>query len=204
MTVMILDEARSKQYLRERSAEPTGRRREEVWDGVTFIMPEANAEHADLAAFFIWAFRTVFRPRDGHRVSGPINVSDRASDWTHNYRAPDVSLYLAETKARLLDSHWFGGPDFALEVVSPNDKSRDKLGFYAKVGTREVLILDRQPWVMELYSLIEGRLELSATTKPGGAPIASTVTPFTFQFVDGTFGHTVKIVHRETGQDWVD
>ena len=53
--------------------------------------------------------------------------------------------------------------------------SREKLDFYAKVGTREVLILDRDPWSLELYALRRDRMHFKAKTVPGGEPITSGV-----------------------------
>lgn len=87
-----------------------------------------------------------------------VNVSDRRRGWTTNYRCPDVAVFLAETRAKDCGTHWFGGPDFAVEITSPNDRSRDKLEFYAKVGVRELLIVDRRPWRLELYRRNDGQL----------------------------------------------
>ena len=203
MAVLILDPELAEQVLADREASPGGRRREEVWDGVTFIMPDADTELSDIGIFFAWAFRSVFDPEAGDRVQGPTNVTDRATKWTQNYRCPDVCLYLSGNPAEDRRTHWYGGPDFALEIVSPHDRSRDKLDFYAGAGTREVLIVDRDPWRMELYQLSRGKMRLRGTVPPGGSLLTSAVTPFTFQLVRGRPRPKVKIRHPETGQEWV-
>ena len=63
-------------------------------------------------------------------------------------------------------THWYGGPDFAVEVISPYDRSRKKLDFYAKVGVRELLLVDRKPWSLELYRLTDGELKLVGEITP--------------------------------------
>src|SRR5207253_305814 len=61
--------------------------------------------------------------------------------------------------ARDCGTHWCGGPDFCVEIASPGDRSRDKLAFYAGIGVRELLLVDRDPWALELFRLSAGRLE---------------------------------------------
>ena len=203
MPVLILSPRVAERVLNDYEA-ATGRRFDEVWDGVTYIMPEPDNEHFDLSTFFVWVFRTVFDPADGHRVGGPANVSDRADDWRQNFRVPDVSVFLSGNPAQDRGTHWFGGPDFAIEIVSPDDQSREKLDFYARVGTREVLILDRDPWRLELYQLRRGRMRLKGTVLPGdGESLPSAVLPMTFQLVRSRPRPRVKITHSETGQEWV-
>src|SRR5579885_283459 len=99
MPVVVLDPELTEQILSDREASPGGRRREEVWDGVTFIMPDADTEHSDISTFFVWVFRSVFSPDHGDRVQGPTNVSDRSRQWTKNYRCPDMSLFLSSSPA---------------------------------------------------------------------------------------------------------
>jgi|SRR5947209_6871213 len=203
MPVVVLDPELTEQILADRESSPGGRRREEVWDGVTFIMPDADTEHHDIAIFFIWVFRSVFNPDHGDRVQGSTNVTDRLRGWRKNYRNPDVCLFRAGNPAEDRGTHWYGGPDFALEIVSPDDRSRDKLDFYAGVGTREVLILDRDPWRMELYQVSRGKMRLRGTGAVGGGVVTSTVTPFTFQLVRSRPRPKIKITHSESGQEWV-
>ena len=58
-----------------------------------------------------------------------------------------------------MGTFWYGGPDFAVEVISPFDRSRKKFEFYARVGVRELLLVNRKPWSLELYRLDRGRAE---------------------------------------------
>ena len=126
-------------------------RYDEVWEGVYIIMPSPNDEHQDLVAGTVGVLRqTIQKPGLG-KVRLGINVSDRVVDWKTNFRIPDAMVYLNDNPAQCYDTSWYGGPDFAIEVASPGDRSRLKLGFYASVGTRELLLIDRDPWNMWLY-----------------------------------------------------
>jgi hypothetical protein len=59
MAVMILDPGLAEKILADRRV-AGGDRREEVWDGVTFIMPEGDNPHDTIAGFFYAVFWTVF------------------------------------------------------------------------------------------------------------------------------------------------
>jgi Uma2 family endonuclease len=203
MPVLVQNRVLAAELLKQRQADD-GSRWDEVWDGVTVIMPEADLEHDDVAVYFVYVFKTVFGPVSNARVHGRVNISDRVSGWTTNYRVPDLSLFLPGNAAKDCRTHYRGGPDFALEIVSPDDRSRDKLDFYAVVGTREVLVLDRDPWQMELYRLRRGKMKLVGVVKPDdGKSLSSGVLPFTFQLVRGQPRPRVKLVHAETEQEWI-
>jgi Uma2 family endonuclease len=60
------------------------------------------------------------------KVRPGVNISDRIVDWKHNFRVPDIVVFLNDTLAECHDTFWFGGPDFAIEIVSPDDRTRDK------------------------------------------------------------------------------
>ena len=137
---------------------------DEVWDGVYILMPNPNIEHQEIATRFAMALGPVIEwPGLGSVFQG-VNVSDRADDWTKNYRCPDVAVYLAGNPASARESHWLGGPDFAIEIISPYDRSREKLDFYASVGVRELLLIDRDPWTLELFHLHDGKMTLTGTS----------------------------------------
>jgi Uma2 family endonuclease len=79
---------------------------------------------------------------------------------------PDVAVFLQDTAAVNHGAFWFGGPDFVVEIVSPDDQTREKLDFYAKVGVRELLLVDRSPWQLELYRLRGRKLEVHQAASP--------------------------------------
>ena len=53
-------------------------------------------------------------------------------------------------------THWQGAADFLVEVISPDDRTREKLPYFASLGVRELLLIDRDPWAVELYRLGDG------------------------------------------------
>ena len=179
-------------------------RREEVWDGVTVIMPEADLLHNDLDGFIYRIFFALFAEDYRHRVYHRLNLSDREEGWTQNYRNPDMALFLETNPAKDCGTHMCGGPDFALEVMSPGDRSREKLGFYAAIRTREVLLLDRNPWSLELFRFEGNEMRLAGQVVPDdGQILASAVVPIGFALIQSAPRPKVKIVHNETGQEWV-
>jgi Uma2 family endonuclease len=195
MAVMVLDPGFAKAVLSLKSSERQERLREEVWEGVTFIMPEADNPHDGIA---------IFGQNADYVLHFRVNISDRQRDWTKNYRTPDMALFSAHGPEIDCDTFWLGGPLVALEVISPDDRSREKLEFYAKVGTREVVIMDRDPWQLELYRLHQGKLKLAGAIKPGdGKKLVSGVVPLEYQLVRSRPRPKVKIVHTETGQEWI-
>jgi Uma2 family endonuclease len=150
MVMVVLDESVEEQLKAERRAKGLDGH-DEVWDGVYHMSPLANNEHqwiiSRLAGIF---FITIDSPGLGQAFAG-ANVSDREDGWEKNYRVPDLAVFLEGNTAQDRESHWLGGPDFVVEVASPRDETREKLPFYGKVGVRELLLVDRDPWALGLY-----------------------------------------------------
>ncbi len=176
---------------------------DEVWNGVYVMSPLANDEHQDIAGSLYALFReTVQEPGLGIARPG-INVSDRRQDWRQNFRCPDAAVFLNGTSAINCDAHWFGGPDFAVEVASPGERVTKKLGFYAAVGTRELLILNRSRWKLSLYRLIDGELRLDGESSVAdGNWLSSNVLPLSFRLIDGIKRPRIEVRHAD-GQTWM-
>lgn len=139
----------------------------------------------------------------GDSVLPGCNVSDRDAGWTENYREPDAVVYLASNPAKDSDTHWSGGPDLAVEIVNPGENPRLKLGFYEQVNTRELFIVERDPWAVEMYQFRSGKLVLVGTAKAtNGVVLASSVLPLTFELSAGAARPTIRIAHTGTGQVW--
>jgi Uma2 family endonuclease len=175
---------------------------DEVWGGVYVMAPLANNEHADIQTKLaaILTFLIGF-PGLG-RVHAGANVSDQPKDWTKNYRCPDVLVFLNGNKAEDRNTHWFGGPDFAVEVASPGDQSREKVDFYAGLGVPELLIIDRDPWQLELFRLAQGRLRsVAIATVENGLTVESQVVPISLGLAPGQKRPVIVITSRD-GQSW--
>lgn len=202
MPVLILDPVYEQHVRAVREAE-TPNARDEVWDGVVVMPPLPNVEHQILVTDLALVFAAVVNRAAGDLALAGANVSDREADWQNNYREPDVLVYLAGNPAKNAGTHWVGGPDLAVEVVSPGEDPRQKLPFFAKVNTREVLVVDRDPWAVELYQLRGGQLVLAGRSDAANpAVLASGVLPLTFRLQPGTPRPTILVAHSADGRTW--
>jgi Uma2 family endonuclease len=176
---------------------------DEVWEGVYVVSPIRDVEHQRLLGELLLVFSELIARGNGEFFVPGINLSDRLEDWKANYRIPDLVLYLPENPAIFNKAFVCGGPDFAVEILSDNDLARQKLDFYAKVNTRELLLLDRDPWALELYRLNNGKLELVGISTPESPQtLTSAVLPLTLRLVPGENRLTVELGRLDGGENW--
>ncbi len=202
MTAIIADPALKRRLIEERRA--TGADKyDEVWEGVYVMSPLANNQHQHLAGrLFNLLFACIEEEGLGTVYPG-ANVSDRNTDWRQNFRCPDVLVFLDGNTAEDRDSHWFGGPNFAIEIASPGDRSYEKLAFYASVNTDEVLIVDRHPWQLVLFRRQDDAMvEVGRSTADDPQELASAVVPLTWKLAAGEKGPQIEVVHRDGRQRW--
>ena len=133
------------------------------------------------------------------------NVSDRPRRWKRNYRCPDVAVFLPGNPAEDRDTHWFGGPDFAVEILSPYDRSRQKFGFYAKAGVRELMLVVRRPWSLELYRRANKDFELAGKSEPSldSPPLLSAVLNLGFRLIPGDTRPQIEVSKAEGDLRWL-
>jgi Uma2 family endonuclease len=120
-----------------------------------------------------------------------------------NYREPDFAIFLKGTRAQNRGTYWLGGPDFGVEIRSPNDRTCEKLDFYAQVGTGELLVICRNPWKLELYRRDGGVMRLvGQSTLDAPEVLQSDVIPLSFRLIPGDVRPRIEVVHSEGGQRW--
>ncbi|HEV2293267.1 MAG TPA: Uma2 family endonuclease [Tepidisphaeraceae bacterium] len=203
MALMVLD-AQDEERLKAERAASGADRFDEVWEGVYMMAPLANNEHQFLQARLTRALQDALGPTGPELVQAGANVSDREDGWTQNYRCPDVVVVLPGSVARDCGTHWCGGPDFCVEIISPGDRTRDKLDFYAHVGVRELLLVDRNPWGLELYRLANKQLELVGRSDLANAPtLMSIVVPVSFRLVVARPRPKIELTHHDGAQRWM-
>jgi Uma2 family endonuclease len=201
--VMLVAEPHLEEQLRLQRKESGADRFDEVWEGVYFVSPIPNVEHQLLVGRLCAIFQVVVDAVGGGMAFPGVNVSDREEGWTHNYRGPDAAVVLKGNPAKNCGTHWCGGPDLLVEIVSPDDRSREKLAFYSQVGVRELLIVDREPWELELYRLEAGELRSVGRSSPeGSTQLQSVVLPLNFRLVNADPRPVIEIAHRDSRQVW--
>ena len=202
MGLLITDPELAKQIIAEREA-TDGRAHDEVWNGLYVMSPLPNMLHQLLVNRLERAFASVVDEARGDRVFPGVNVSDREDGWNKNYRAPDVVVILHDNPGKDCDSHFFGGPDLVVEILSPGDRARDKRGFYASVGVKELLIIDRKPWQLELYRFQNGSLDLvGKSTFDDNESIASAVLPIRLRIVPDESRPLIEITDTIQAHCW--
>lgn len=200
-SVLILDPAMIQSLMDAREISRSDRY-DEVWDGRLVVPPMPNNEHSRLVMKFCEAFSAVVDWDRGDEALPGGNLSDREK-WKSNYRVPDAIVVLASGTCEDRDTHWYGGPALVLEILSPGEKKFAKFDFYAGIGTREVLIVDRKPWSVELFRLVESKLVsagLSTAEKPNW--IASESLPLKFRLLSGKARPMIEVVHAEDARRW--
>jgi len=102
--------------------------------------------------------------RYGGMALTQANVSTRER-WDNDYRIPDVAVI---TPGRLTDPTlaWVE-PDVVFEVRSPGDESFEKLAFYAAVGVRAVVIVERDTKAAQVLNLVDGNFVAAASGADG-------------------------------------
>jgi Uma2 family endonuclease len=203
MATLITDPELEDQ-VRARRAEWGGDRYDEVWEGTYMMTPLPNPEHGEIQMALGTVFRIALGFSHPAKIYPGVNVSDRADDWTRNYRCPDVAVVFPGGIARDCGAYFLGGPDIVVEIVSPCDRSRDNIAFYGQVGVRELLLVDRDPWGLELHRLRDGRLELAGRSRLEQPDVVqSTVLPLTFRLIAGEIRPRIEVSHTDGVQKWV-
>lgn len=204
MPTVILDVELAQQLRDDRAARGLDKY-DEVWDGTYMMAPAPNNEHQGILTGLVSILQeTIGQPKRGKVFPG-VNVSDRRQDWKENYRIPDVAVFMNDSQAVDCGSYWFGGPDLAIEILSHGDQAREKIAFYGSVATRELLIIDREPWQLELHQLAGETLELVATNRPDDSePVSSEVTGLSFalQSVEASHRPMIVVAQAASGQSW--
>ncbi len=125
---------------------------DEVWDGVLHVPPTPTSDHQGLESDLEAALRPLALAR-GLRIFHQLGVLDPRDHWG-NYRIPDVLII---DPANVIPAGTEGPVEVAIEILSPDDESRDKMPFYAERGVKELWLVDRDTRLVEVY-LLRGKV----------------------------------------------
>jgi Uma2 family endonuclease len=107
-------------------------RRDEVWEGVLHVIPPPSHEHERLASLLHELLGPLGRAA-GLELTGTIGIGEGERD----YRVPDLALHRPGYAPQ-----WHPTAALVMEIVSPGDKTREKLDFYATHHVDEIVIVD--------------------------------------------------------------
>jgi Uma2 family endonuclease len=203
MATMVLDPYVEEQVLASRVG-TDGDKYDEVWEGVYIVTPLPSNEHQRLVIKLCMILSAVVEVNELGDVFSGVNLSDRNEGWDKNFREPDVAVFLRSGRAIDRGTHWQGAADFLVEIISPGERTREKIPFYSSIGVVELLVIDRDPWSLELYRQENGQL-----TKVGQSTLAvpdvleSQTVGLTLQLLPGESRPQIHVTHPASGRQWV-
>lgn len=126
---------------------------DEMWDGLLHMAPAPAYEHQRIVSAIDRFLGSLCERRGRGVLAIGINVFNELSA-TPDYRIPDFT-FIASGREGLLarDGVRGGGPDAVIEIRSPDDETYDKLPFFARLGVREVIVIDRDTKRPEMFRL---------------------------------------------------
>jgi Uma2 family endonuclease len=201
---MLIENPRLEEELKERRKAWGADHHDEVWEGVYFMAPLADNDHQELVAGLTFALYDVVDAAGLGKVFPGVNLAGAAEDWTFDYRAPDVVVILASGTAQDQKTCYRGAADFVIEITSPRDRTYEKIPFYSRQGVRELLIVDRQSWALELYQNQGGGLEKAGQSETQRSDLLrSGVVPLEFRLLPGQPRPRIEVTHAETRRQWM-
>lgn len=113
---------------------------DEVWEGSYHVAPAPSAAHAyldDVLAVLLHPYAQAA----GLIGTGPFNLG-RPDD----YRVPDRGYHRGRPKGT-----WVPTAAIVVEIVSPDDETYEKFGFFADRGVEELIVVDPSVQALALW-----------------------------------------------------
>jgi Uma2 family endonuclease len=142
---------------------------DEVWEGVYHMNPAPHRRHAHIAQQLAELLGTPARAAGLVPMIGIFNLGE-----PEDYRVPDGGLFRPGP-----DEVYVPTAALVVEIISPDDKTWEKLGFYAAHGVDELLIVDPQArrvqWLGRQSDGRYGPVERSALNALGADELAARI-----------------------------
>jgi len=142
VTVVVLGERPETTELIERRRRLGQDRSDEVWEGVYHVAPDARFEHNRLGYLLLRRVEQRALER-GLIPSTTFNLGD----GIHDFRIPDLSLHEGSPRGAFIPTAVVVG-----EVLSPDDETWEKFGFYARRGVAEVWVADLDTRTVRVFA----------------------------------------------------
>jgi Uma2 family endonuclease len=153
--------------LLERRRLSRGDRHDEVWEGVYHMVPAPGARRS-LIVMRLGILLDGAARAAGLVVTVEFNLGD-----ADDYRIPDLGVHRGEPRGT-----WIPTAAAVVEIVSPDDETWDKLGFYAERGVDELIIVDPARDSVDWRGLRDGeyvRIERSGLVDLDGRRLAAQI-----------------------------
>ena len=142
---------------------------DEVWEGVYHVNPAPHSRHVAVQQQLAVVLDPLARAAGLRPRVGIFNLGEEG-----DYRVPDGGLLRPGADAVYLST-----AAVVIEIVSPDDKTWEKLGFYAAHGVDELLIVDPQEHRVHWLALQQGGdyqpIERSALIALGAGELGASI-----------------------------
>jgi Uma2 family endonuclease len=156
---------------------------DEVWEGVLYAPPAPGRLHQRLGTKLV-AFLEPLLNQRGVEVQYETEVH-RPGSGGQDYRIPDLVFFREDQPSLTLTERGLeGGPLAVLGILSKDDETYEKLGFYAALGIREVIVLKPDTREVEIFRLA-GSAYVAVSADASGAVHAASID-VRFSTVPGT------------------
>jgi len=120
--------------------------RDEIWHGDYHVAPHEHGRNGAVASELQAVLREPARAA-GLRAGGSFNVGEKG-----DFRVPDLGFHRGSP-----DQLYFTTAALLVEVLSPDDETYAKLGFYARHGVEELWIVDPVQQTVGMWTLAAGQ-----------------------------------------------
>lgn len=117
---------------------------DEVWEGSYHVAPAAHPAHGYLD-HALAVLLDPYAKAAGLVPTGPFNLGS-----ADDYRVPDQGYH-----RELSDDVWVRSAPVVVEVVSPDDETYAKFGFYAEHGVDEIIVADPHDRSIRCFGRVE-------------------------------------------------
>ncbi|MGE0547521.1 MAG: Uma2 family endonuclease [Kofleriaceae bacterium] len=135
---------------------------DEVWDGVLHVVPFPSTAHQRVVGALYVVFRQL---AERHRLEAFEHFGIyHPVAGERNFRGPDLLIVDPPCLSRRGVE---GRAELVVEILSPNDESREKFPFFAQCQIPEVWLIDPSSRAVEVYVLRDDNYERVAATLDG-------------------------------------
>jgi Uma2 family endonuclease len=134
----------------EFAALPDDGMKHELNEGELITMPPPKARHGDCRVRLAAALLEYVTAQD----TGRVFTESGYRLTPHTVRGPDIS-FVRKSRLQNPDEYFEGGPDLAVEIVSPGDDAsdlREKIKQYLNAGTSAVWVIYQRSRQIEIHT----------------------------------------------------